>query len=128
MCDLRRGNEIHERFLHRKTSAQDGDDDRLFAFDGLAVRAGNRRLDVDRRSSERTRCLIDFQKGDLAQCFAEDVARRILVAQDRELVLNERMIDHNQAVGVLLFDFLHSLHSHSHPPLAEEASLFIARP
>ena len=100
--DLRRGNEIHERFLHRKTSTQDGDDDRLFALDGLAVRTSNRRLDIDRRSGERTRCLIDFQKGDLAQCFTEDVAWRILVAQDRKLVRNERMIDHDQAVGVLL--------------------------
>ena len=45
---------------------------------------------------------VAFQKGDLAQCFTEDVAWRILVAQDRKLVRNERMIDHDQAVGVLL--------------------------
>lgn len=84
--------------LHRKTSAQDGDDDRLFALDGLAVRTSNRRLDIDRRSGERTRCLIDFQKGDLTQCFTEDVAWRILVAQDRKLV-RQRADDRSRPGG-----------------------------
>ena len=77
---------------HAETGAEDRHDGQLLAGDVPAVCRGDRGLDIDLLKREVARSLEAHQHGDLGNQFPELLDAGVLVAQDRELVLDQRVV------------------------------------
>ena len=92
MADLCRGDQLDHGVDHTQACTQDGNDRQLFAGKDLRLRHGDRRLDLDFFRREISGRFIAHQGCDLADDLAEFLHARVLVTEDRELVLQQRMI------------------------------------
>ena len=94
MAHPRRGNQLDHRFGHAEAGAQDGDHRDLLARDGGRHHHCHRRLDGLLGHGQVAGELIAHEERDLLQQLAEEDGRCLLVAHQRQLVLDQRMIDH----------------------------------
>ena len=81
---------------HAETGAEDGDDGKLLARKTLHRCLGNRRFDLNLFQRKVAGRLIAHQHGDLADKLAEFLHARVLVTQDRQLVLDQRVVEYMQ--------------------------------
>ena len=104
MSHAGRRHEVEDAIDHAKSCTQDRDDGDLFAGDALADRLLERGLDLDILEREVAHGLIALEDGKLGHELAELLRARVLVAQDVELVLHERVVDDLEA---WIVDFCH---------------------
>ena len=84
-----------------RAGAQHRREHQLLAGDAAGLGAGERRLDLDLGERQIARHLVAQQHADLFQQLAEGLGRARLVADQRQLVLHQRMLDHGDAVHAL---------------------------
>ena len=96
MADLRRGNHVDHRVHHAQTGTQNGHDSQLLARKDAALGRGDGSLNLDLLRREVSRGLIAHQGGNLAHQLAEFLDAGSLVAQNRQLMLNQRVIQYVQ--------------------------------
>ena len=92
-----RGHQVEDAVDHAKARAQNGDDGELLA--GKLLKRGGRdgSLDFDILHGQVAHGLVAVKKRKLAHELTELVGADLLVAQDRQLMLDERMIDKRYA-------------------------------
>ena len=88
-----RGHQVEDAVDHAKTRTQDGDDSELLAGKLLKRGGGNGSLDFDILHGQVAHGLVAVKKRKLSHELAELVGAGLLVAQDRQLMLDERVID-----------------------------------
>ena len=81
---------------HAETGTENGDNGELLARKALHRCLGNGRFDLDLFERKIAGRLIAHQHGDLADEFAEFLHARVLVAEDRQLVLDQRVVEYVQ--------------------------------
>ena len=88
-----RGHQVEDAVDHAKARAQNGDDGELLA--GKLLKRGGRdgSLDFDILHGQVAHGLVAVKKRKLAHELTELVGAGLLVAQDRQLMLDERVID-----------------------------------
>ena len=92
-----RGHQVEDAVDHAKTCTQDGDDGELLAGKLLKRGGGDGSLDFDILHGQVAHSLVAVKKRELAHELAELVGAGRLIAQDRQLVLDERMVDKRHA-------------------------------
>ena len=93
------GNEREHRVEHPHARAQDRADGDLLPGDPPRRRVLERRLDLDRLVGEALRRLVGEEQRELVDELAEHLRRGRDVAQQAELVLDERMPDLGDEAG-----------------------------
>ena len=93
--------EVEDSVHHAEAGTEDGDDGDLLAGKVLAGALFERRLDLHGLELEVAGGLVALEQRELANEVAELLCAGLLVSQDRELVLHERVVDHREA-GELL--------------------------
>ena len=98
--------EIQHTVEQSVAGSQDGDKDQLLAFQNRRGHRCDRRFDLLARQRQITQHFVGEQMADLAQDLTKVGRVRVFVAQQRELVLNKRMVDHGYALrhGAPLLD------------------------
>ena len=94
MAHLGGGNQVQDAVHHAKASAEDGHDGQLLAGQGLEGAGGDRGLHLHIGQGEITGGLVALQRGDFGDDLAELLHAGILVPQDGQLMLQQRMIQH----------------------------------
>ena len=89
MADLCRGDQLDHGVDHTQACTQDGNDRQLLAGKDLCLCHGDRRLDLDFFRRKISGRFIAHQGCDLADDLAEFLHARVLVTEDRELVLRQ---------------------------------------
>ena len=92
-ADARAGDQRQHAVEHPEPGAEDRADGDLLAGDARERAQLERRLDVDVLGRQILRRLVGEEQGDLLDQAPEVHGRRVLVAQVRELVLDERVVD-----------------------------------
>lgn len=87
------GYQVEDAIDHAKARTQDGNDGELFAGELLKRCGGDGGLDLDVFHGQVAHSLVAVKERKLAHELAELVGAGALVAQDRQLVLDERVID-----------------------------------
>ena len=87
------GHQVEDTVDHTKACTQDGNDGELLAGELLKRCGGDGSLDLDVFHGQVAHGLVAVKKRELAHELAELVGAGALVAQDRQLVLDERVID-----------------------------------
>ena len=87
------GHQVEDAVDHAKARTQDGHDGELFAGKLLKRCGGDGGLDFDVFHGQVAHGLVAVKKCELAHELAELVGAGVFVAQDRQLVLDERVID-----------------------------------
>ena len=87
------GHQVEDTIDHAKACTQDGNDGKLFAGELLKRGGGDGGLDLDVFHRQVAHGLVAVKKRELAYELAELIGAGALVAQDRQLVLDERVID-----------------------------------
>ncbi|GAA1916372.1 hypothetical protein GCM10009775_06050 [Microbacterium aoyamense] len=95
--DLGGGEQFDHSLEHPETRTEDRNDERARLADLDARRGRDRRLDLDRLDTHVPRRLVREQRHELLGQLTEHGRRRALVAQDRELVGDERVFRDVQA-------------------------------
>ena len=85
--------QVEDAIDHAKACAQDGNDGELLAGKLLKHGGGDGSLDLDVFHGQVAHGLVAVKKCELAHELAELVGAGVFVAQDRQLVLDERVID-----------------------------------
>ena len=98
-ADARARDEREHRVEHAHARTQDRADGDLLARDPSGGRVLERRLDLDRLVGEALRRLVGEEQRELVDELAEHLRRRRDVAQQAELVLDERMRDLGDEAG-----------------------------
>ena len=93
VADARRRDHVDDAAEHAEARAQDRHDADLLAREHLALALRDRRLDLDVLEREIARDLVRHEHGDLLEELAEILRARRLLAHERELVLDERVVD-----------------------------------
>lgn len=88
-----RGHQVEDTVDHAKACTKDGNDGELFAGKLLKRGGGDGGLDLDVFHGQVAHGLVAVKKREFAHELAELVGAGVFIAQDRQLVLNERMID-----------------------------------
>ena len=105
MGDARRRHEGQHAVEEADAGAQDRGEDQLLAGDLRAFHRGQRRLDLDPLHGQVAGDLVAEQHADLVEELAEALRRALLVPHQGQLVLNQRMTDHRNALhAFFLFD------------------------
>ena len=91
------GHQVENAVDHAKTGAQDRYDSELFAGKLLKRGSGDGGLDFDVFHGQVAHGLVAVKERKLAHELAELVGAGRLIAQDRQLVLDERMVDKRHA-------------------------------
>src|SRR5215212_7177751 len=94
--DASGGDKPQDSFNHSEASAQDRNQGQLLAADVLSNGGLERRLNIHWLDCQIDGCLISHQHRDLVDELLEDLRRGFVIAQYRQLVLNERMPDNCQ--------------------------------
>ena len=89
--------EIKDALRHRNAGAKYRGNDKLLSGDLRGGHACEGSFDLDTRQRQVTRDLITQQHADFLEQLAKRLGRAILVADHRELMLNQRMIDDGDA-------------------------------
>jgi hypothetical protein len=97
MSDARRRHEFEDALDHSESGPEDRDERELLTGDPLADGSLERRLDSDILEREVGRRLVGHQHRDLVDELLEDLRRRAAIAENRDLVLDERMADERQS-------------------------------
>ena len=87
------GHQFEDAVDHAKARTQDGNDGELFAGELLKRCGGDGGLDFDVFHGQVAHGLVAVKKCELAHKLAELVGAGVFVAQDRQLVLDERVVD-----------------------------------
>ena len=93
MADLDVGHHAHHAVDHAETGAEDGNDSQLLAGDALAPGRSNRSFDDDLLQGQIAGRLIAHEHGDLRDELAEFFDAGALVAEDGQLMLNQRVVE-----------------------------------
>ena len=88
-----RGHQVEDAADHAKTRTQNGNDGELLAGKLLKRGGGDGGLDFDVFHGQVAHGLVAVKERKLAHELAELVGAGVFIAQDRQLVLNERVID-----------------------------------
>ena len=88
-----RGYQVEDTVDHAKACTQDGNDGELLAGELLKRGGGDGGLDLDVFHGQVAHGLVAVKKRELAHELAELIGAGALVAQDRQFVLDERVID-----------------------------------
>ena len=102
VAHARGGDELEQAVHHAEAGAQDRDDGDLLAGEPAAGGDLKRRLHLDVLEREIAHGLIALKDRKLVHELAELLGGRVLVAQDGELVLHERVVDDGEACRVEL--------------------------
>ena len=94
VANLDVGHHADHTVHHAEPGTEDGDNRELLAGNPFAVCHGNRCFDVDRLQGEISRGFIAHQHGDLRDDLTELLYAGVLIAQNRQLVLNQGMIEY----------------------------------
>ena len=94
--DARRWNEAKNPFHHPESGAQDRHERQFLSRDALADGLLERRFNRNRLEREIGRRLVGHQHRDLVDQLLEDLRRRALIAEQRHLVLHQRMAHDDQ--------------------------------
>ena len=94
MPDARAGNDRQEAVEKTGPRAQDRHEHELLAVDELGIHGLQRRLDLDLVHRHVAGDFVGHQQPDLAHEPPEARGAGLLLAQQRELVLHEGMVDH----------------------------------
>ncbi len=97
MRDPRGGNQIEHAVDQGEAGAQDRREHQLLAADLRRLDALQRRFDLDQVERQVARDLVAKQDAELAAQLAERFGREVLFAQQRQLVLHQRMTDDRDA-------------------------------
>jgi hypothetical protein len=97
VSDARRRHELENAFDHSEPGAEDWHERELLAGDALADGSLEGRVDRDVFEREVGRGLVGHEHRDLVDEFLENLRRRAAVAENRDLVLDERMADEGQS-------------------------------
>jgi len=93
VADFRVGNQAHDAVRHAEPCAKNRDNRDLFVCEGLYGGFADGRFDLDLLEFEVTSHLVCHEHGKLVDEFAERFAAGVFVAQQRELMLHEGMVD-----------------------------------
>ena len=93
MGDARRRDEIEHAFGESEAGAQDRREDQFLPGEARRHHRGERRLDLDFGQRQVARDLVAEQHADFVEQLAKRFGRAGLVADERQLVLHQRMID-----------------------------------
>ena len=88
-----RGYQVEDAVDHAEARTQDGNDGELFAGKLLKRGSGDGGLDLDVFHGQVAHGLVAVKKRELAHELAELVGAGLLVAKNRQLMLDEWMID-----------------------------------
>ena len=102
VSDLRVGEEVGQPLHHAEPRAQDGDDRDLFVHDGR-IEVGDGRLNVHHLCLDVSERLISHQHSEFGYDLAEFLGLGIDVAQVRDFVRDERVIEY----GYVFHEFFH---------------------
>ena len=94
VADLGRGDQIDHRIHHAESGTQDRDDRHFLARQHAHLCLGDGGLDLHLFGGQTAGGLVAHQRGDLTDDFAEFLDAGILVAEDRQLVLQQRMFQY----------------------------------
>ena len=106
MADAGSRDQVEQAVDHAEAGAEDGDDRELAACDLLAGGLADRRRDGNVLQRKIARGLIALENRQLADKVAELLGSGLLVAQNGKLVLDERVVDHGNAVGIKRYGHL----------------------
>ena len=109
VTDFGGGDQSNHLVNHAQAGPQDGNNGQLLAGEHMALCGCHRGLHFYFLQGQLPGCLVAHQAGDLADQFPELLNRGILAAQDRQLVLNEGMIQymyfcHNHQTPLFLWE------------------------
>ncbi len=93
MCDARRRHKVQHALDQRQPGAEDRRENELLAGDLGRLHARHRRLDLGPFKRQIARDLVAEQDAELAAQLAEGFGRKLLLPDQRQLVLHQRMID-----------------------------------
>lgn len=93
VADAGRRDHVDDAVEHAEAGAQDRHDADFLAGEHLLLALANRRLDLDFLEREVARDLISHEHRDFLEQLAEVLRARLLHAHDRELMLDQRMVD-----------------------------------
>ena len=102
MGDARGRHQIEHALHEGHAGAQDRREHQLLAGDLRRLHARQRRLDLDIGQRQIARDLVAQQHADLLEELAKRLGRDVLVAQQRQLVLHQRVIDDRDAFHDLM--------------------------
>ena len=91
------GHQVEDAVDHAEARTQDGNNGELLAGKLLKHGGGDGSLDLDVFHGQVAHGLVAVKERKLAHELAELVGAGALVAQDRQLVLDERMVDKRHA-------------------------------
>ena len=94
MADARRGHQVQHAVENAVAGAQDGDEAELLAGELRRQHGLERRVGRDAGERQVAGDLVGEQQADLADEMAELRGGRVPVAQQGQLVLDQRMVDH----------------------------------
>ena len=114
MADARTGDDVEHAVEQADAGAQDRHEHDLLAVDLAPRRRRDRRLDRDLAQRQVARDLVGHQRGEFAEQAAELDRARLLLPQQRQLVLYQRMPDHLHACRHRL-PSVRSLHDTARP-------------
>ena len=100
VADLDVGHHADHAVHHAQTGAEDGNDGKLLAGDAAALGDGHRRLHVDLFQRQVAGRLIAHQHGDFGDKLAEFLHAGLFIAQDGQLVLDQRVIEYDNFAHV----------------------------
>ena len=98
MADLGGRNQVEDAVDHAEAGAEDGDEEDLLG-ELLGVAGGQRGLDADRLESQVAGDFVDEEVGQFVERLAEMLVVGVAVAEDGELVLDERVAQEG-SVGI----------------------------
>ena len=85
------GNQVNDGVHHAKTGPEDGDDGQLLACQHVDRGLGDGSLDLHLLGGQIPGGLVAHELGDLAHQLPEFLDAGVLVPQQRQLVLEQRM-------------------------------------
>ena len=93
MADLCGRDKLHDAFRHAKTRTQNGNYAKLPSGQHICLHRRNGGLNINLLQGEVTGDFVCHERGQLLKQHTEILCSGVLVPHQRQLVLNQRMID-----------------------------------